>query len=412
MRARVCCAVWLAGAAAVAFGQVSKPGTGTVTGHVICQDTQAPARFAQVMLYAVPASLTSPGKPDPNDPKSLQAFIKAQADAVNSSSFVLTQTGFDGSFAVNDVAPGEYYVMASVAGYEQPQDMVQAANDAGEDVTKGIPGVPTVRVSADRAINIEINVIRGAAVEGRVLWDDGGPVTAAVVSVEPKTGEHKQLPPQFLVVRLNGQSNGNTDDRGHYRIAGLAPGEYTVRAMLQTNRKMVLQRGRMNANASFGTTPLIVYAPGGFRRTDAKPVTLAAGEEHVDEDITFNLSATHTVSGRVTSSEDHHGLNRGIVTLTDTTDKTFMRSAGLDADGNFTVTFVPSGTYTMAVANAADTVPEADDSKGLATFNEVKAARTYQKAEQQVIVAADDLTGENIELTPVSPGKNDGGDGN
>jgi hypothetical protein len=35
----------------------------------------------------------------------------------------------------------------------------------------------------------------------------------------------------------------------------------------------------------------------------------------------------------VTSAEDHHGLNRGVVVLTDTSEKTFVRSGGLDADG-------------------------------------------------------------------------------
>ena len=37
MRAKVHCAVWLAlgGLGAIARGQVSKPGTGTVTGHVV-----------------------------------------------------------------------------------------------------------------------------------------------------------------------------------------------------------------------------------------------------------------------------------------------------------------------------------------------------------------------------------------
>ncbi len=250
---------------------------------------------------------------------------------MSTATFVLTETAFDGGFVVQDVPPGEYYVMASVAGYVQPIELVQAAYDAGEDITKGIPGVPSVRVSADRAVNVDISVTRGAAIEGRVLWDDGAPVNGAVVTAEPKTGEHKPLPAQFNMVRLSGVSIGNTDDRGHYRIAGLAPGEYTVKVTLHTSQRMSMNRGRFDATGvSFGSTmPLVVYAPGGFRKTDAKPLTLGTGEERTDEDITFNLSATHTVSGRVTSAEDHHGLNRGVVTLTDSGDKSFHRSAGV-----------------------------------------------------------------------------------
>lgn len=405
MRAKVACGVWLALVGAVASAQVSKPGMGTVTGHVICQDTQRPARFGQVMLFAVPEAVAPLPKLDATDSKSIQAYVKLQTDAMNSANFVLSETGFDGSFVMDDVAPGDYYVMASVAGYVQPEDLVQAAYDEGADLAKGIPGVPIVRVSADRPVNAEVSVIRGAAVEGHVLWDDGAAVSTAMVVVEPTKGEHKQLPPQFMMMQLGSQSNRSTDDHGHYRISGLAPGSYIVRAMLQTNRRLVMQRGQFRANSQFGSMPLMVYAPAGFRKTDAKPVTLAAGEEHVDEDITFNLNATHTVSGRVTSAEDHHGLNRGVVRLTDAGDKTFVRSSGLDEDGNFMVTFVPSGTYTMEVMNAADTVPVMEDTKpGTGVVQAVanmKAVRSYQRAERQLIVAGEDLSGQNIEVTPM-----------
>ena len=391
----------------VVWGQGSKPGTGIVTGQVTCGDTQKPARFAQVLLISVPSAVTPMGKVDGTDPNSIQAFTKAMTDAMKSTSFVLSQTGFDGSFAVEDVTPGDYYVMASVPGYVQPHEMVQAAYDAGEDLTKGIPGVPIARVSAERGTNVQISVGRGAAIEGHVLWDDGAPVTGAFISAEPKSGDHKPLPPQFNMVSMSGQNVGNTDDLGHYRISGLAPGEYTARATLQTNRRMTIQRGRFDSNANFGVGPLVVYAPGGFRKADAKPVTLSAGEDRTDEDITFNLSATHSVSGRVTSAEDHHGLNRGVVRLTDVSDKTFVRSAGLDEDGNFNVTFVPSGTYTMTVSNAADTVPEEPSAGEPMMVTGDRTVRSYEKATQQIILADSDVTGQNFELKPTKAGNAD-----
>lgn len=396
----------LATLAATTRAQSPTPPTGTVTGHVICQDTQKPARFAQVELLAIPASITPMSAPSGTDSKSTQAFIKQMTDAMSSVSFILSETGFDGSFTIDGVAPGDYYVMASVAGYVQPHELVQAAYDAGQDLTKGISGVPIVHVSAEHSSGADITVARGGAIEGHVLWDDGVPVNAADVSAQPKSGEHKQLPPQFTMIQMTGVSRGETDDRGHYRISGLAPGEYTVRATLQTNRRMAMQRGRFDGSTSFGAMPLTVYAPGGFRKTDAKPLTLTAGEERTDEDITFNISSTHSVSGAVTSAEDHHGLNSGVVTLTDTTDTTFKRSGGLDADGNFTITFVPPGTYTMAIAHAADTVPEEPKptDSGFIMPIGAKTIRSYQKAEQQIIVTDSDLSGQNLELKPDKAG--------
>ena len=170
---------------------------------------------------------------------------------------------------------------------------------------------------------------------------------------------------------------------------------------------MTIQRGRFDSNANFGVGPLVVYAPGGFRKADAKPVTLSAGEDRTDEDITFNLSATHSVSGRVTSAEDHHGLNRGVVRLTDVSDKTFVRSAGLDEDGNFNVTFVPSGTYTMTVSNAADTVPENSSAGEPMMVTGDRTVRSYEKATQQIILADSDVTGQNFELKPTKAGNAD-----
>lgn len=392
----------------VARGQVSKPGMGTVTGHVICQDTQKPARFAKVLVFQVPASLTTGPTPDLTDAKVRDAWIKSQNAAINSATFVMAETGIDGRFVAVNVPPGDYYVMASVAGYIPPRNLLQAANDSGQDLSKGFAGVPIVHVSADRSTEGEVTVSRGAAVEGHVMWADGGPVNGAIVSAEPTSGQHKHLPPQFVQVSTGSDSNGPmriTDDRGHYRISGLPPGEYTVRVELQTSDNMVVQRGQMSGG--FGVSVLMVYAPSAFHKADAKPMTLTAGEERSDEDVIFKLDGTHSVSGRVTSAEDHHGLGRGAVVLKDANDKMFQRSSGLDADGNFAVTFVPSGTYTISVLGAADLAPTEVKLPGNGMFSDEKVVRNYQTAEQQVIVADIDVTGQNIEVKPVKTSDSD-----
>jgi len=153
-----------------------------------------------------------------------------------------------------------------------------------------------------------------------------------------------------------------------------------------------------------GNMPLIVYAPDAFRQKDAKPVKLIAGEEHGDEDITFNIGGTHTVSGQVTSAEDHHALNWASISLSDETDRTFVRGTRVDQDGNFTVTFVPPGTYTLNAAGG-DIVSEQDDKNpGLV---QQRVVRSYKVAKQQVIVTDNDVTGQNIELSPAKAQNDD-----
>src|ERR1700733_10143341 len=83
----------------------TSPG-GTVTGHVLCSDTQLPARFAQVMLFGVPTEITAMPKPDSSDTAQVAAAMKALTGSMN---LVQTQTDIDGSFAATNVAPGDYY---------------------------------------------------------------------------------------------------------------------------------------------------------------------------------------------------------------------------------------------------------------------------------------------------------------
>jgi hypothetical protein len=298
-----------------------------------------------------------------------------------------------------------------------PRNVVQQAYDAGVDLTKGIPGVLTVHVAGDRTSQAEISVTRGAAIDGRVLWDDGSPVSGATVMVTPAVKSHKELPRQFGMMAAAegaGAFLDMTDDRGHYRIAGLAPGAYVVAAGLQTRAGVAIRRGAVDLGdvaSGAATTPLMVYAPGAFHRGDAKPVMVDAGEEHDDEDVTFSLSGTHSVSGRVASSEDHHGIDSGQVTLKDATDKSFTRSAGLDAEGSFTITFVPPGTYTLEIEGAADTVPAKAKSSGGLSFAAQDTVRSYEGAKQSVIVTDNDVTGQNIELMPAKSGAKSGASG-
>jgi hypothetical protein len=402
---------------AMADGQtpVSAAGTGSVTGHVTCGDTQRPARFATVMLLAVPTSITPVFDPNAKmDPAALAATMKATMSGMN---IVQTQTGIDGSFAALNVAPGDYYLFASVPGYVQPLNQVQAAQDAGVDLSKPIPGITIVHVVAERAVVGDVTVDRGAAVSGKVLWDDGSPVPRAIVTVEANgssaagstvalaPAKPKPLPPQFTMLAMAGGLGGGgivsaSDDLGQYRIAGLAPGTYVVKVTLQVHSAFSMQAGAMNLNAMMADKPLVLFAPAALHRADAKPLVVKGGDEETGEDVTVNLAGMHTVSGRVDSAEDHHGINSGTVDLTDTNDKDLVRSAGVDASGNFSVTFVPPGTYSLEVSDAADTQPTKKQPTGMIKFTTPDTLRSYEDGKQSVIVTDSDVVGLMIDLTP------------
>ncbi len=401
----VCGSVFGVGSVAQTTGAAP---VGTVTGHVTCGDTQRAARFAGVMLMAVPKEKQTPTAPNP---KATAADMKSAMNSVmDGMNLAQTETGTDGNFVAANVPPGDYYVFVSVPGYIQPAAVAQAALDAGADFSKGIPGVAMVHVVADRSVRQDVTAERGAAVSGTVVWDDGTPLAKAIVTVEsPKAGAEK-LPPSFAMLGIAGGLGGSgvmsiSDDLGHFRISGLTPGEYRVKTTLQVKAQFAMQGGVMDLGHMVPEKPLVVYAPMTMHKADAKTVALKTGEEQREVLVTIDAVHMRTVSGRVGSAEDHHGINSATVTLTDASDKDVQRSASVDASGNYMVSFVPPGTYNLTVTDAADTEPSKKKPTGLIRMTMPETVRSYEDGKLSVIVTDADVTGKDIELTPAKKTK-------
>ena len=383
----------------------SAAGTGIVTGHVVAGDTQRPARFAHVILFGIPTELTNAKKPDPDaDLAAQMTAMTAAMQTFGKTQMVQIQTGTDGSFTASDVAPGDYYAFATMAGYIAPLARVQALFEAGASPKQRLPGIPIVHVAAEHPSSVDITMDRGAAVSGTILWDDGSSLSGAMMAVVPAKADPAQSPSQFGMLAMAGILNSLlsiSDDQGHFRLSGLPPGDYLIQATIQAGQQTGLGAG-MNLGKLMGYKPLILFAPAAFHKTDAKSITLKSGEELRDQQVTLNLGGLHSVSGQITSVEDHHGINSATVKLTDVNDKDFVRSASVDAAGHFTVTFVPPGTYTLKVSDAEDTEPEKKTGKekksSLFGANE-KTIRSYQASKKEVIVLDSDLTGQSLELT-------------
>lgn len=385
----------------------SKEGMGTVVGHVVCQDTGKPARFAQAILMAIPKAVTKPIDPA-FAAKNPEAALVKGLSALGEVNLVSAETGLDGGYTAPNVAPGDYYVFAAVPGYVQPANLVRSLlSTDGADPAKPLPGVPVVHVTADRTANADISATRGAAIAGTIAWDDGSPITRATVEVLPSTGEQDKLPPQFGMLNMFSLLGGGlgliSDDLGHYRVSGLAPGTYILKVSLQHGTHLGLGASSTPFSALGANTPLLVYAPAALHRSGAKVFTLHAGEDRSDAEVTFDLTGMHSVSGRVEAVTDHHGINAGRVVLEDTTDKAFLRSAGLDAQGNFLVDFVPSGTYTLTVSGAEDTKPSEKRGKGILA-NQPETVRSYADSTPvAVTVLESNINGQTVSLTVEDP---------
>src|SRR5262249_47199050 len=203
-----------------------------------------------------------------------------------------------------ELAAGSYVVSAAKAGFV---DGVYGQRRPLQ------PGTPVVLADAQSAANIDVRIMRGGVITGRLGDEDGEPLPRALVSVQ-----------RYQYVRgerqLTTAGSDQTDDRGQYRVFGLPPGEYYVSAsaaglggLIGRGLQLALGagagrggRGGPNALPAFGvpdqaeqTGYAPSYYPGVVSAAEAGKVTLAPGQEVAGIDFQIQLVPLAKVTGIV-----------------------------------------------------------------------------------------------------------------
>ena len=183
----------------------------------------------------------------------------------------------------------------------------------------------------------DMRLPRASAIEGVVLDEFGDP--APGITVQPcRKG--------FAVGRQRLGPIGSriqpfpTDDRGHYRIPGLPPGDYYVVALsgVYTDASEV---------GGFGPT----YYPGTADASTATPIAVAFGADNVGTTFALAPAKTFTVAGTMVDGDGKPVSGRGTLSLStpdhlQRMDFNFAR-ASTAADGTFVLRNVPQGAYTL-----------------------------------------------------------------
>jgi len=356
---------------------------GTVTGRVMLGDTQRPARFVQVMLEKVPVEGAA------TDGRDFGGF-GGGGGAV--------KTGADGSFTATRIAPGDYYVLASAPGYMSARAEAQAATNAGAQPADVLARVPVVHVSGDSSSSVTVTLNRGGTISGRVQWEDGSPATGVVMNAVAVT-KAVALPAALQALRgVNGGGGGLTsvtDDRGAFRLLGLASGDYYVQATIDT-RSMF---GGGGPQMRGGGSQILIYSPGVYRKADSKPVTVRVGDERDDIRMVLDLSALHTVSGHVSSPNPGQAIASGTVQIVDTTDSTVSAAGQIGVNGDFAIPFVSAGNYTLTVSQASTQAVSQQGFRGGRG-----QAPMFQQLQMALAVTDTDLSGVNVSLTAANTG--------
>ena len=237
-----------------------------------------------------------------------------------------------GQFVFEDVPAGQFTVTASKAAWL----------DSNLGATRpSRAGTPLTLTAGQQVSGLSITMWRGGVITGRVVDAQGRP--AAYVTVEalvprssPSTGERMMV----------AWGTTSTDDRGIYRIFGLRPGPYVVRAIplpeggarqggpgVSVGRLTKADVDRALALARSGTSPATsssqatqrpltegvptvyspVFAPQTTDITQAMPVVLTTGQEAAGVDITLDYTPAVRIKGTVRFGDGSPAPNVAVV---------------------------------------------------------------------------------------------------
>jgi hypothetical protein len=362
--------------AATAQNNSAKSATGTVTGHVYCADTNAPARMVGVQLKPVKNAETRSGA----HPHSTS----------NEPANGVIQTTLDGSFAIPNVSPGSYYIIITASGYLSPGPQDEDTKDARPQPSAEQPPIviPKVDVEADQTASIDVKIERGAAVSGNIRFDDGSPATNVLVVLLRKSKDKWVPLPTGDYGAFAMPSSMMTDDLGHYRTGGLRSGEYLLMATLI---HVDLAPPSAHGSGEPGTirSVLPIYSGDTARKSEAVPFKLGPGEDRAGVDITIPLSKLHSVSGVVTAASNGHVINSGHITIEDPVDKESVADGMLDSDGIFRLDGVPEGSYTLRIHDASDKQNRQVSVAGGTKMDSEKTVHQYGDLEQSLKIEGD-----------------------
>jgi len=338
-------------------GRQAKTGTGRLRGRVLAADTGAIVRRAQVRI-------SSP------DIGTKTAFTDAQ-----------------GRYEFKDLPAGRFTVSVTKSGFVTMQYGQSRPFE---------PGRPIELADAQVLEKADVALPRGSAVSGRVLDEFGEPVSDANVTamrMQYSNGRRRLGP--------SGRPS-TTNDLGQFRVFGLPPGEYYISANVRTMDTMVMDLlggsggpTGSNNNSGYAAT----YYPGTPNAGEAQRVSLGIGQELANVDIQMSPVRLSRITGMATSS-DGKPMGGAMVMLMPSMKEAVIFAPGgtsrTDKDGNFTLSSIAPGEYSIQVQSMAAIMSAATQAMAMMGGDAPANAPAPQPAEREFATATVTVAGEDI----------------
>ncbi|MGZ4732378.1 MAG: carboxypeptidase regulatory-like domain-containing protein [Terriglobales bacterium] len=252
-----------------------------------------------------------------------------------------TTTDSDGRFLLKDFPPGRYRFSATRPGFVNQQYQAKGSDD----------GALLSLKSGEKVSDVLFRMIVSGVITGRVINEDGeGMVHVQVVALRAPTEDEIEdegwMNPRKTELRP--VASARTDDRGQYRIFGLKPGDYYIRAQdsfepdnnIETDESYWVQQ-------FVGSEYAPVYYPGVAQSGQAQVVSVKAGDE-MQADVLMQRTRTAEIAGHVIG---RNGPAKGVwvgLMQPGTDISGIDRQDTTDETGAFRIKGVPPGSYVIA----------------------------------------------------------------
>ena len=253
-----------------------------------------------------------------------------------------TTTDIEGRYRLSGLAPGQYQVATmtpnlTAADNASPSSFGFLYFGSSKDI---------VLAAAEEVEDIDLKLVRGGVITGRVTDADNKPVVEEIVALQ--LVDENGNPSNTRSPAIYNNQMRQTDDRGVYRIYGLPAGRYKV--IVGTDQ---------SAGNDRGYYPQTFY-PDAKESAKASVVELAEGSEATNIDIQVGRRAdTYAVSGRVIDSQNGQpisGVRVGYLVASKNQDRfsQFLVGSPTGQQGEFRVAGISPGRYGVYASSEYD----------------------------------------------------------
>src|ERR1700733_132074 len=256
---------------------------------------------------------------------SLQNFQQSGRPAGMNSA---TTTAADGSFLFRNLLPGSYRVSATHNGYVSSARRPRAGAQS--------PGSAVSLTAGQTVDDVVVRLMPTGVITGHITNERDEPMPGVLVqTMKASYGSGHR---EFSDART-----GFTDDRGEFRVWGLAPGQYFLKA---TNPRFT-ERGPI-PNQVY----VPIFYPGVVDPAQSQSIELHPGEELSGINLSLPAQRTVHVKGRVLTSNGVPAKGSD-VTLSQFAGDGYSLEVETDPAGRFDLAAVPPGPYSI-VSQSSD----------------------------------------------------------